>query len=98
MKTKKYLLGNFLRGAFEGDFASLEEAWEWLSDRFLLSYPAEGGRHVLMYVYEANQYFPDDPEKAVQTLCKQEVTSLIKHPEKEVLDRCKYSQIPWTSL
>lgn len=92
---KRYVLGNFLRGAYEGEFETLEEAWEWLSDRFLLSYPSEGGRHVQMYVYEPNPYGLGN---GVQTLCKQEYTSLIKHPKEEVLERCKKSDIPWTSL
>ena len=90
---KKYLLGNWLRGAFEAEFNSLEEAWEWLSDRFLLSYPSEGGRHVLMYVYEPNEYGFTEKK-----LCKKDVTSLVKHPEEEVLARCKWSSIPNTCL
>lgn len=91
---KKYTLGNWMRGAFEGEFATLEEAWEWLSDRFLLSYPSNSGRQVFMYVDEPNTY----GFQAQQTLCKEGVTSLTKHPEEEVIERCTRALIPNTSL
>lgn len=94
---KKYILGNWMRGGVEGQFESLDEAWEWLSDRFLMVNPAEQGRHVHLYVYEPNPYGSELGE--VKTMCKSGVTSLYKHyPIEEVFTRCKESSIPWTSL
>ena len=68
--VRTFILGNCLRGCFEGEFSSLETAWDVLSARFLLSYPAAEGRHVLMWVKEPNKYgIPDT------VLCRQGVTS-----------------------
>lgn len=53
---REFLLGNILRGWFSGEFLSADEAWKYLSRRFLLSYPAKAGRSVSLYVYEPNQY------------------------------------------
>ena len=54
----RYQLGNILRGTVEGEFKSLEEAWDILSYRFMLSYPTEsgGGRSVHMSVQEKNKF------------------------------------------
>ncbi|QIW90253.1 hypothetical protein OLCHANIL_00156 [Vibrio phage V05] len=66
---RRFKLGNLLRGGFAGDFETIEEAWEKLGSRFLLSFPCDawskergvyinedGGRHVYMYVKEENKY------------------------------------------
>lgn len=55
VKTR-YVLGNILRGWFEGKFADDQTAWRMLSRRFLLSYPASTGRSVSMYKREVNKY------------------------------------------
>lgn len=49
-----YVLGNILRGWFEGRFVDSDEAWRYLSRRFLLSYPCASGRSVALYVHEKN--------------------------------------------
>lgn len=75
----KYMLGNFLRCGFTGDFNSIDEAWAALGSRFLLSFPCDeydktigyivendaSGRYVQMYVYEKNKHGLDD-----KVLCK----------------------------
>lgn len=55
-KKRRYVLGNILRGWFEGNFVDSETAWRCLSKRFLLSYPSREGRSVSMYVHEKNAY------------------------------------------
>lgn len=78
--TRTFILGNCLRGCFEGEFSSLETAWDVLSARFLKSYPAREGRHVLMWVKEPNGYgIPDT------VLCRQGTTSAAKSPDVEVM-------------
>lgn len=52
----RFRMGNILRGTFEGDFNTIEQAWYWLSHRFYLSYPSEMGRYVYMEVQEVNKY------------------------------------------
>jgi hypothetical protein len=76
---RTFILGNCLRGCFEGEFSSLDHAWGVLSARFLKSYPAREGRSVLMWVREPNQYgLPDT------VLCRKGVTSVDPAPEDEV--------------
>lgn len=53
---RRYVLGNILRGWFEGSFPDTETAWRYLSKRFLLSYPSREGRSVCLYVHERNSY------------------------------------------
>jgi len=55
-RKQRYVLGNILRGWFEGKFEDSETAWKYLSRRFLLSYPSRAGRSVSMYVQEKNSY------------------------------------------
>lgn len=81
---KKYIIGNWLRGYFEGEFEDISTAWSYLSNRFLLSYPSTGGRHVNLWVEDANEYGFKDTK-----LCKQDVTELNNLPEREVLEKCK---------
>lgn len=52
----KYRLGNWLRGFCEAEFDTQQEAWQWLSTRFLLSFPSQYGRHVQMYAYLPNAF------------------------------------------
>lgn len=69
MTIQTYRLGNCLRGGFEGQFESVDEAWQKLGTRFLNAYPAEkmdennnpvidpnGSRSVIMKTEEKNQY------------------------------------------
>ena len=84
-KLKTFILGNCLRGCFEGDFTSQEKAWKILSARFLMSYPAREGRSVLMWVHEENQYGMMDTIK-----CQVGVTSLAEVSPDE-LSQCRYS-------
>jgi len=53
---KTYIIGNCLRGYFEGEFRDLEHALEYLPARFDLSYPSEGGRSVHMVVKSLNSF------------------------------------------
>lgn len=86
-KNKKYVAGNWLRGFYEGKFSSIEQAWSYLSNRFLLSYPAQGGRNIYMYVEKENEFGIKD-----LILCKDaQLTELNDLPEKKVLLRCKHS-------
>lgn len=55
-RKQLYVLGNILRGWFEGSFTDSDEAWRYLSRRFLLSYPCPSGRGVALYVHEKNSY------------------------------------------
>lgn len=71
---REFKLGNCLRGHFGGTFTSIEEAWDVLSRRFLMSYPVEpesSGRFVQMYVSEPNKYGITQ-----QIICKEGNTSL----------------------
>lgn len=87
METKRFVAGNWLRGYYEGTFASLEEAWSFLSTRFLLSYPSEGaGRHIGMWVEEPNAY---GIKELIQ--CKQDVTERNSLDPEEVRRKCKQS-------
>lgn len=87
--VKRYVLGNWLRGTYEGEFSSVEEAWLWLSHRFLLSYPSSSGRMVYMKVHEVNAY-----GLLQYVLCKEGYTSLAQAASKEeVLACCKSSVI-----
>lgn len=54
--NSRFVLGNVLRGWFEGSFSDKETAWRFLSKRFLLSYPCPQGRSVSLYVFERNSY------------------------------------------
>jgi len=81
---KKYIIGNWLRGYFEGEFEDIQTAWSYLSNRFLLSYTSTGGRHVCMWVNEPNEYGFTESK-----LCKQDVTELNNLSEAQVMDKCK---------
>jgi len=48
-KMEKYVLGNILRGWFDGEFTSDEQAWKILSKQFDKAFPSENGRGVYMY-------------------------------------------------
>jgi hypothetical protein len=82
---KKFIIGNCLRGCFEGEFTSIETAWRVLSARFLLSYPSADGRNVLMWVREQNVYGITS-----NVLCKQGVTSTAPVSDSEVAE-CRKS-------
>jgi hypothetical protein len=79
---KTYHLGNILRGHFKGDFETQEEAWQWLSRRFLLSYPAKNGRHVQMHT--SIEVFGIDQ----LVVCQEGVTWTGELPEADVCGRC----------
>lgn len=85
---KRYIGGNWLRGFYEGEFETIEEAWSYLSRRFLLAYPTEkgGGRAFYMKVMEENKYGIEQ-----LTICKEGVTEINDLPREEVLERCKHS-------
>ena len=51
---KTFILGNCLRGYFEGDFLGHDHAWNVLTSFFVGHYP--GKRHVSMCVKEENKY------------------------------------------
>lgn len=87
---KLYILGNCLRGSFEGEFSSIDEAWKILSARFLQSFPSDGGRSVIMKVYKKNEF---DLEQFI--LCKTGITSLEKVSKKILEDRTGYSSAGW---
>lgn len=56
---KLYRAGNILRGHFEGEFESMEEAWSYLSRAFMLAYPTDkpnGRRQISLRVREINPY------------------------------------------
>ena len=87
-RGRRYILGNILRGWFEGHFSDTETAWQHLSKRFLLSYPSKQGRSVSLYVHEPNSYGLDQ-----FVLCRTGVTwrgSLSKH---KALSACKRATI-----
>jgi len=61
----RFVIGNFLRGWFEGKFETIDEAVKGLGERFTISYPTcdgsnkldlKGGRSTILYVYEENEY------------------------------------------
>lgn len=81
---KKYIIGNWLRGYFEGTFEDIDQAWSYLSNRFLLSYPATGGRHVSMWVEQPNDFGFTQAE-----LCKEDVTEINDLNKALVLHKCK---------
>lgn len=83
---KRYVLGNCLRGYFEGEFTSQEDAWRWLSKRFLLAFPSGSGRTVDMYVHEKNHY---GLEQWVR--CQGGVTSINHVCSEDAIERCKFS-------
>lgn len=85
---QRYVLGNVLRGWFEGNFSDAETAWRYLSKRFLLSYPCQQGRGVSLYVYEANTY---GLEQAV--LRRVGLTWRGTLPKASVLAACKRANI-----
>ena len=76
---KTYRLGNCLRGSFDGEFSSIDEAWEILSARFLQSFPTDsgGGRNVIMKVQKENEFGFEE-----YILCKTGITSLKKFSNK----------------
>lgn len=82
---KNYILGNCLRGYFDGNFSSLEDAWKILSYRFLKSYPCSVGRDVIMYVVEENSY-----GILQYIICRYGITSLEKVDESLLIncERC----------
>lgn len=86
MTTKKYVAGNWLRGSFEGEFSSIDEAWSYLSNRFLLSFPSKSRRQIYMKVKEKNQYGFED-----WILCKAGFTEINELSKEDVLSRCKAS-------
>lgn len=85
---KRFIIGNWLRGYFEGEFESIEVAWSYLSKKFLMSFPAEKGRHVGLWVEEENRY----GFKSIN-LCKEDVTELNAIPKDMVNERCKCSMV-----
>lgn len=90
METKKYMAGNWLRQFFSGEFESIEEAWSFLSKRFMISYPCDtdginGSRYIYMFVKEKNKYNIEE-----WVLCKESQLSEKNDLKKElVLERCK---------
>jgi len=94
MKTeimKTYCAGNWLRGAFEGEFSSIEEAWSYLSKRFLLSFPTDdlnGVRTIEMQVKEKNKYGFEQ-----FLTCKRGETERNNLKDDKVFKKCKISLI-----
>lgn len=88
IKTRnRFVAGNWLRGFFEGEFTTIEEAWKYLSKRFLLSYPSSTGRHIYMFIEKENEYGHNQ-----LIICKKGVTEISDNlTEKVVLKRCKDS-------
>lgn len=86
MVKKRFVLGNCLRGYFEGNFASTEAAWQYLSARFLLSFPSADGRIVSMKVWEENKYQIEE-----WVTCRQDTTYLGKKNETAVRRLCHHS-------
>ena len=84
----RYVLGNCLRGSFEGKFSSIDEAWEILSARFLQSFPAEKGRHVIMRIEKENEYGLSDLIN-----CKTGITSLTPVSDEVLKERADYSPL-----
>jgi hypothetical protein len=71
VEPRTFILGNCLRGCYQGQFTSMSAAWKVLSARFLKSFPNKGGLMVSMWVREKNHYGIEDT-----LICKQGVTSL----------------------
>lgn len=85
ISVEKYILGNGLRGCFEGEFASPDEAWRILSARFDRSFPG-GGRSILMWIREENRHgFTENSLRR-----KGETDPSITATDAE-LDRCRHS-------
>lgn len=80
---KRYVLGNWLRGYFAGRFSSDVDAWNYLSRRFLLSYPSRGGRSVSMWGEETHY------KHRQLILMREGVTWCGTLPRQSVLRRCK---------
>ena len=62
---RKFVIGNILRGWFQGEFTTIEHAEEELGKRFMISYPTDGmensppepgARGVELFVKERNKY------------------------------------------
>lgn len=87
MEIKKYRAGNCLRGYYDGEFSSIEEAWSHLSMRILYDHPTDapnGVRSIALYVKERNRF---DYNQFI--LCKLGVTERNNLTLKEVLKKCK---------
>lgn len=87
VKKQHYILGNILRGFFEGRFASQDEAWKFLSRRFLMSFPARRGRHVSMWVQETHYGIKQN------VVCKEGYTWCGHKPRRSVLRLCRPSWV-----
>jgi len=88
-KNKTYRAGNWLRGFFEGEFDSIEQAWSYLSKRFLISFPTDsknGTRWIGMMVKDINKF---GIEQFLN--CKEGQTELNKLKRKKVLSKCRKS-------
>lgn len=90
MKKKKvkltYVGGNWLRGFIEGEFNSIDEAWSYLSKRFLVALPSKTGRSMYMYVVKKNEFGFMQP-----TLCKEGTTEINKITERGAKIKCRAS-------
>jgi len=86
--VRRYVLGNCLRGTFEGKFTSVDEAWEKLSARFLQSFPSPTGRAVSMKVEKENEFGFNQ-----LILCKKGVTSLAEVSADVLLAETDYSLV-----
>lgn len=82
---KTYVLGNFLRGCYEGEFETIESAWEALSAKMLQHFPCKNGLYVLMWVKEENRYGLLDTVR-----CREGFTSL-KPISDECIQQCRTS-------
>ena len=87
MENKTYVLGNVLRGWYEGRFSSIDEAWSFLSRRFMIGFPTVNntGRSVAMYVMEPNSYGLMQNVK-----CKEDFCEINELPAEEILSRVVY--------
>lgn len=83
---KQYFMGNSLRGYYEGEFKSIDEAWSFLSNRFLLSFPSESGRHVGLFVKDKNEFGFEDFKQ-----CKEGITEINTLPRKSVVAKTRRS-------
>jgi hypothetical protein len=82
---KTYILGNFLRGCYEGEFETIEAAWEVLSAKMLRHFPCKNGLYVLMWVREDNRFGLPDTLR-----CREGYTSL-KPVDDERVQQCRTS-------
>ena len=83
---KTYRAGNWLRGFFEGEFSSIEEAWSYLSKRFIISFPTnkpDGQRHIYMSVKDNNKFGFNQ-----YLQCKVGYTELNNLTKEEVINKC----------